>query len=1053
MKTNLNLIQTWILIAGALPIVSSSSLAATAEDSTDAAPPKACIPWSQVGARAGADYQGDGLAILPTVEGARLRCVFQRLEGEATSEGLWLTSTVTPPGGTTNDRFRIVAADLGRLASTPSQQPGTRTQGRSRFTAAATNQSALLRTGTVAIDGQTVLFVRPGLIEEYSVSMDGVRQDFVLPQPPKGTGQLELQMAVSGAQAEPAAFGAQLVLKRSGRKIAYSRLRVTDATGKELPARMEIRSAGDEVTSLKFSDSIGAPSEKVGLLTSTSTLLVVVNDAEAVYPIRIDPTFSDANWISMGGIAGANSAVRATVADASGNLYIGGDFTIAGNVFANHIAKWNGSSWSALGSGMNGAVYALAVSGSDLYAAGYFTLAGGSAANGIAKWNGSSWSALGSGMDGGVLALAVSGSDLYAGGFFATAGGSTVNNIAKWNGNSWSALGFGMDSLVEALAVSGSDVYVGGGFMTATNGGGGAVTVNRVAEWNGSSWSGLGSGVDSLVHALVLPGSDLYVAGEFVTATNTGGVAVTVNRVAKWNGSSWSALGSGMDGYVSALAVSGSDLYAGGVFTTATNNGGVAVPANYIAQWNGSSWSALGLGMNNDVFALAVSGGNLYVGGGFTTAGASAARYIANWNEGSWSALESGIGGGDFYGPYVATLGVSGSDLYAAGDFTTAGNIGADNIAKWNGSGWSGLGGGVDNYVYALAVSGSDVYAGGQFRTATNRGGVAVTANYIAKWNGSAWSPLGLGLNGAAGALAVSGTDLFVGGGFTIATNIGGATVAVNHIARWNGSAWSPLGVGLDVAPTALAVFGGSLHAAYGFTIVKWDGSAWSYQSGVNNWVYSLAVSGSDLYVGGAFTTATCACAQPTITVNHVAKWNGSSWSALGSGVDNTVYALAVSGKDLYAGGLFRTATNSGAMAITVNQIAKWNGSSWTNLGSGISGPAGPLVSSGGVLALALSGSALYAGGSFTNAGGKVSTYMAKAIVYPPFLTIEPDGSGGYFLRFDGVPGSSYRLQRAASLTGPWTPSSSQIAPASGLLQFWDVFPPPGQGFYRSVQP
>ena len=68
---------------------------------------------------------------------------------------------------------------------------------------------------------------------------------------------------------------------------------------------------------------------------------------------------------------------------------------------ANNIAQWNGSSWSALGSGMNGwCVSALAVSGSTLYAGGDFTTAGGNAANDIAQWNGSSWSALGSGISG-----------------------------------------------------------------------------------------------------------------------------------------------------------------------------------------------------------------------------------------------------------------------------------------------------------------------------------------------------------------------------------------------------------------------------------------------------------------------------------------------------------------------------------------------------------------------------------------------------------------------------------------------------------------------------
>src|SRR5205809_5854530 len=137
----------------------------------------------------------------------------------------------------------------------------------------------------------------------------------------------------------------------------------------------------------------------------------------------------------MGGIPGANGSGNAAVVDGSGNLYIGGSFTMVGEVFASNIAKWNGSSWSALGAGMNGYVYALAVSGGDLYAGGSFTTAGGSAATNIAKWDGSSWSALGSGLGGGlsghshfsgyspVWALAVSGSDLYAGGNFTTAGG------------------------------------------------------------------------------------------------------------------------------------------------------------------------------------------------------------------------------------------------------------------------------------------------------------------------------------------------------------------------------------------------------------------------------------------------------------------------------------------------------------------------------------------------------------------------------------------------------------------------------------------------------
>ena len=140
-----------------------------------------------------------------------------------------------------------------------------------------------------------------------------------------------MELALSGARAEAAAYGARLRLEGSGRALAYSRLRVEDATGRELTARLEVLSA--------------------------DRLAVSVADANATYPVRIDPTFSDADWVSLNpGMPGANADVYAIAVDGSGNVYVGGDFTVIGTVTANYIAKWNGSAWSALGSGMNDAV-------------------------------------------------------------------------------------------------------------------------------------------------------------------------------------------------------------------------------------------------------------------------------------------------------------------------------------------------------------------------------------------------------------------------------------------------------------------------------------------------------------------------------------------------------------------------------------------------------------------------------------------------------------------------------------------------------------------------
>ncbi len=231
------------------------------------------------------------------------------------------------------------------------------------------------------------------------------------------------------------------------------------------------------------------------------------------------------------------------------------------------------------------------------------------------------------------------------------------------------------------------------------------------------------------------------------------------NCIAKWDGSGWSALGSGMGGAVYALAVSGTTLSAGGDFTMA---GGL--PADYIAKWDGSAWSRLSVGMNYDVYALAVSGTSLYAGGGFSQMGGGPANCIAKLDGSTWSTLGEWVSGDYYYGRVLA-LAVSGTILYVGGEFTSEDLVPAKYIAKWDGSAWSALGSGMDNWVFALAVNGTNLYAGGAFTTA---GGVV--ANNIAKWDGSAWSALGSGMNGNVYALAADGpAHLFVGGTFSLA--------------------------------------------------------------------------------------------------------------------------------------------------------------------------------------------------------------------------------------------------------------------------------------------
>ncbi len=746
-------------------------------------------------------------------------------------------------------------------------------------------------------------------------------------------------------------------------------------------------------------------------------------------------------------------------------LYAGGALTTAGGVTVNGIARWDGSEWSPLsgpsGTGVSGLVRALTVfddgSGPALYAGGSFTTAGGVTVNRLARWNGSEWSPLtdagGTGVNGRVDTLTAFddgfGPALYAGGNFTTAGGETVNQIARWDGSSWSPLsgpgGTGVNGMVRALTVfddgAGPALHVGGNFSTA-----GGVTVNRIARWNGSSWSPLtdsgATGVSGTVEAMTVfndgSGPDLYVGGAFVTAGQ-----ITVNRIARWDGQSWSSLpGATQTGVTaSVLDLLGIDgtvgpavLYVGGNFNFA---GGES--ARSIAAWSDNEWSSLRGEMLSSIdfpanaFAIVddLSGPVVYVGGSFATAGGVTVNRIARWDGLAWTPL---IGpGGTGVNATVFALAQfddgTGPALYAGGEFSTAGGVTANNIARWDGSAWSPLTGpseiGVDNRVRALTVfddgTGPALYAGGEFSTA---GGV--TANNIARWDGSAWSPLTgpseIGVDNRVRALTVfddgTGPALYAGGEFSTA---GGVTV--NNIARWDGSAWSPLigpsGIGVNSLVRALTVFddgsgpalyaGGNFSTAGGVTvyqIARWDSSSWSALTGpggtgLEPFAVARALTvfddgtGPALYVGGNFTTA------GGVTVNGIARWNGSEWSPLnglgGTGVSDALETMTVfddgSGPALYVAGGFVTAGG-----VTVNRIARWDGAAWSALtspdGTGVNGFVNALTVFDPDGPTGPSASRLIAGGSFTQAGGLVSSYFAQ---YGDESNIWASPSGGQF--------------------------------------------------------
>ncbi|MFQ5599276.1 MAG: FlgD immunoglobulin-like domain containing protein [Candidatus Krumholzibacteriia bacterium] len=382
-------------------------------------------------------------------------------------------------------------------------------------------------------------------------------------------------------------------------------------------------------------------------------------------------TWDLVGWDSLG--SGTNDHVLSLIA-LGDSLVVGGQFTIAGGDSAPGLAIWDGASWQGwefgrfiAGNGINGSAYALAAHAGDVYVGGDFTTAGSLPVEHIARWDGSQWHALGAGVNDRVLALASWNGNMITAGRFTEAGGAAANRIARWDGSSWHPMGDGFDDDVYALAVSGSDLFAAGRFIIS-----GVMVTSRVARWAGDSWSNLGTGLMGEVDALTSFEGDLIAGGDFLF---TGG-GVPAARVARWNGTAWSALDAGFASRVHALAVVGGSLYAGGDFTS---------PPNHVARWNGSSWLPLGLGVTGGtdptVYALSDLGGALVVAGRFTLArdvGVALETYhIAQWDGSAWSSFDTGSDG------TVRTVLALDSLMYVGGSFTKLGDKPSWNIGLW----------------------------------------------------------------------------------------------------------------------------------------------------------------------------------------------------------------------------------------------------------------------------------------------------------------------------------------------------------------------------------
>lgn len=340
-------------------------------------------------------------------------------------------------------------------------------------------------------------------------------------------------------------------------------------------------------------------------------------------------------WGSLG--AGLNGAVLTITSNNAGTLFVGGAFTAVGGggAEASRVAQWSGTAWSKVGNAMNDTVNALCFNtNGSLIAGGDFTTASGGAvaANRVALWSGTAWVTMGTGMNDRVnTLLSHSSGSVIAGGEFWTANGASVDFVARWSGTAWSEMLNGMSldgggEAVTALAESPTGNIIAAGFFNAA----GEVAACAVAEWRGTSWGPLASGIGAagaLQNVIYSPAGTLF----------SGNSAEGDYSLVGWNGVAWKPV-PGLIGDLHSSAVDPVDnnIYLGGTFSTMY---GLTLPDGLVKliKENTFTFADVNLPSSATIYALhAASTGVVTVG--FDTAGTASAAGVTTISNGGTAA-------------------------------------------------------------------------------------------------------------------------------------------------------------------------------------------------------------------------------------------------------------------------------------------------------------------------------------------------------------------------------------------------------------------------------
>ncbi|MCA9759260.1 MAG: hypothetical protein KDA27_25940, partial [Candidatus Eisenbacteria bacterium] len=627
-----------------------------------------------------------------------------------------------------------------------------------------------------------------------------------------------------------------------------------------------------------------------------------------------------------------------------GGLVVGGLIPELDDRPIGNIAWYVDGRWHPLGDGVDGQVRDVAVYGGDLFAVGTFGHAGGVAVDHVARWDGSSWSSLGplpSGggappphsleallvaddvlyiggdVDGGFVVwpwdgefgnplpttsttwraelrdLAVMNGTLYAGGHFQRPGQTMwINGLARWNAgeHEWEGVddrvcneefrdGWDCPGSVTDLLADEGGLWVAGWFTEI-----GGVSSRHLARWDGSSWSSVPPLPSELteVSTIVQVGGSIFVSGSANTSSEV--------MVLQFEENAWTDRTGDLKGRILTLESWDDRLVAIGSPSAVGAVATVAMAVREGGEWRPFPARGVGEGLSGTVATLILGPSGPIATGGFARGGSDLLDGVAIWSEAGWTGADAGVSG------WINDAITVGDALVIGGSFIIPGVPDARNVAIWGDSGWEAVGCGIEATVSALCEYEGTLIAG------TN----TFSEQEVWRFLDGAWEPMDAGISsGTVNSLVTIRGDLYAGGLLR--------SSGVSGVLRWEGARWVPLeGLNTGAAIEAMVEHEGHLVIAGRFNasasgmelqgIAEWSGDHWEpFGDGAYCFqgTKALASLGSTLVVGGHYTFSCTPSRQPMV-------WDGKQWLDLGEGTDGDIWALLLGRSELWVGGSFR---------------------------------------------------------------------------------------------------------------------------------------------------